>query len=649
MSSRSRADGSVAAALDAWSAIALPELQRSLAHVPEQVHTAQRDSLASRRALADATREFKKQPMEQKVENVRALLKQYQSEIDALTRRAQASESAFLRAWGSPLPLEDNPPAPEASLFNAPDPYPLIEMLVDQAMTLADAEAVKEKYTELQAAYREVERRAAAAATTQSHVAALEEQISSLKRRHEETMAERLAASDRAWEAQLAERARNHEASGAELQRSLARLKEQVTELRAREDELTRRGLASDSTAPSVAPSHTAGEVEIMVSELERVNRRNAELERRNEDLAAESERARSGKDTTELDNVSQRLAGVERENRSLKALLDRWDQDQEEAKARFATLASEAENKRSQLQREIAALRARLEGQKDYGEIKRELLILRSVEFGGLEGQDEKDPVSPVEYARTEADGQDKSTASLERALLHKTRKLQDEVTTLRVQSSDVQRNLSLKTQEVQHLSEELTRVKGLNEKLENDLVSFNGTLPPLGPTGSSQGPAKQDSKSSLPAVPPSTMAQPSLPSRDVASSSSNSLLPIVTSQRDRFRARNTELEAEIQAHSTTIAQLRRDMGSLQQDNVGLYEKLRYLQSYGASGSQGDGFGLNHQVVPPILGSGSVYPPDTSLAQRREERYRQKYEERMDPFQAFRGRVCTCAFLSIS
>ncbi|KAG1849820.1 CASP C terminal-domain-containing protein [Suillus tomentosus] len=60
--------------------------------------------------------------------------------------------------------------------------------------------------------------------------------------------------------------------------------------------------------------------------------------------------------------------------------------------------------------------------------------------------------------------------------------------------------------------------------------------------------------------------------------SSADTSILPIVTSQRDRFRQRNAELEEELRKHYHTILELHTEIKSLQSDNLKLYEKVHYL-----------------------------------------------------------------------
>ncbi|WAR02660.1 CASP-like protein, partial [Mya arenaria] len=60
------------------------------------------------------------------------------------------------------------------------------------------------------------------------------------------------------------------------------------------------------------------------------------------------------------------------------------------------------------------------------------------------------------------------------------------------------------------------------------------------------------------------------------------DSLLPIVQSQRERYRVRAQELEAQTIGQQQQITMLQNEIDKLRSDNVKLYEKVRYLQSAG-------------------------------------------------------------------
>uniref|UniRef100_A0A8C9FQE7 Cut like homeobox 1 n=1 Tax=Pavo cristatus TaxID=9049 RepID=A0A8C9FQE7_PAVCR len=100
------------------------------------------------------------------------------------------------------------------------------------------------------------------------------------------------------------------------------------------------------------------------------------------------------------------------------------------------------------------------------------------------------------------------------------------------------------------------------------------------------------------------------------------DSLLSIISSQRERFRARNQELEGENRMMQHTVHALQSELDNLRADNIKLYEKIKFLQSYPGRGSSRD---------------------DTEL------RYSSQYEERLDPFSSFSRKERQRKYLSLS
>jgi homeobox protein cut-like len=94
-----------------------------------------------------------------------------------------------------------------------------------------------------------------------------------------------------------------------------------------------------------------------------------------------------------------------------------------------------------------------------------------------------------------------------------------------------------------------------------------------------------------------------------------------------------------ELRKHYHTISELRTEVKSLQSDNLKLYEKVRYMQSYREQGSVS-------QLDPLPPSSSSAFNGNRSGnggGGGRDElgKWRARYEEAMNPFEAFRGRVC--------
>jgi homeobox protein cut-like len=75
-------------------------------------------------------------------------------------------------------------------------------------------------------------------------------------------------------------------------------------------------------------------------------------------------------------------------------------------------------------------------------------------------------------------------------------------------------------------------------------------------------------------------------------SSASHSDMLEIVCGQRDRFKIRLSEMEQETDRVQKQLEIARTELNSLRQDNVKLYEKIRYLQSYTSSSSSSSSAG---------------------------------------------------------
>lgn len=102
----------------------------------------------------------------------------------------------------------------------------------------------------------------------------------------------------------------------------------------------------------------------------------------------------------------------------------------------------------------------------------------------------------------------------------------------------------------------------------------------------------------------------------------SSSSLVPILTSQRDRYKQRFEESHRNSLELSAKLSGLQDQLSRLQQDNVSLYEKLKYQESYREGWQQ----------QSSIVNMESSWRNDNVSA-----KYRDKYEESIDPFRHFK------------
>ncbi|WFC95498.1 hypothetical protein MBRA1_002146 [Malassezia brasiliensis] len=542
----------VAPVLASWRELRFAALQAELAALAPQLADAQRHALVSRKSLADRTREFKRQSPESQLEGIRALLKAYQGEIDALTTRAKHAESTILDL--------------ETRLRPAADPFPVLETLASKADAAHDIDALRAELAHA------IEQRD----TIQRKYTAAEARIGELVQRDAAIASDAAARVDEA-RADAERRAADREAS---LHREITALQGHLRELRASHEQVSTQLLSAPSEAPSDAH---AEQVETLMRHLQDANARAAQAERRIAALRAESEQARTEETQLrhqQVEHLQARLAELER------ALAQQRDtQAKHEADAQRASDAQRAQlvQRVETAETDVATLRQALAQRADYDEMKRELDVLKAVEFAGENDE-----------AEDEANGAPSGASSLETHLVRRNRKLQDELATLRASVTDFQRRTAQSDAELDAQRTRIHELEALAKRLETDLLH----------------------------------AAPEAPKEPQAGTSG--LLPIVTSQRDRFRQRNTELEQELRTQLEAMAEQRAEIKRLQADNVSMYEKVRYLQNYGKS-------------APTEM----PYPP--TARGNTESAYRARYEQSINPFEVFRGQEQSRALASLS
>jgi homeobox protein cut-like len=90
---------SPAQVLDAWKNLALATFQRQLDEEGLVVVENQRKSMLSKKQLAESTKNWKKLDNIEQIAEFKTLLKSYQQEIDANTKRCKTAEGYFLNMY----------------------------------------------------------------------------------------------------------------------------------------------------------------------------------------------------------------------------------------------------------------------------------------------------------------------------------------------------------------------------------------------------------------------------------------------------------------------------------------------------------------------------------------------------------------------
>ncbi|ODO05678.1 hypothetical protein I350_04738 [Cryptococcus amylolentus CBS 6273] len=606
------AEQNFSAALATWKEINLSDLQKTLDTTAVELVDNQKENLVGRKKLAEQTREFKKLPDDaEKFSAIKVLLKAYQGEIDSLTRRSKMSETSFLNVY--------------KLLADAPDPYPLLDAAVDQTVKVAEARMMESEMARLKEENAELKKTVGEMSGLEDKRKKAEGKVEQLEAKMDDLIQERVTQKENELNAEYDERMRNYEDREKGLHRQVETVKQQLRDLHTSNESAEAKLLNASQRQEQDVAARLA-ELDMIAADLARANERVATVERRNELLRSEVESVRSGSQQAEkVKSLESQITELELETSRILATLDSAKDAKAQAEKRAKKQAEDAQAVIDAQKGEIEGLKERLKGYADYDEVKRELEIMKYVEFSGADfgddGEDDDEPHLPDPNA-TVANKQ--QVQSLESLLVSKNRRLLEDLTKLRVSWEELSVEHAKADDVIEGLQVDLARQRELVEKLEGDLMMLDGkedrggSGTPVGLAGLDIG-GKTESRSS-----PAPSAQ------------DTSILPIVTSQRDRFRQRNAELEEELRKQFETISDLRAEVKALQTDNLKLYEKVRYIGSYRDTASAGAG--------------SSSYPPSSSrgggllngvLGRRDEEigKYKDKYDESLNPFEAFKGR----------
>lgn len=366
--------------------------------------------------------------------------------------------------------------------------------------------------------------------------------------------------------------------------------------------------------------SAKSDEIEMIMTDLERANQRAEVAQREAEALkeqlssvnkslhhASQTQKPPDTDQTTEESahsNMEVELTAKEREIAQLVEDVQRLQASLTKLRENSATQISQLEQQLNTKNSTLKQLEEKLKVQADYEEIKKELNILKSMEFAQSEGSSAQDASKPLEVL-----------------LLEKNRSMQSENATLRISNSDLSARCSeLQLQFTQAVST-VAEQKDLISKLEHDLSTIQSMSSVQRPDAEGAAVPSME-KIPDPIKEATAVFYGYSANTPIPEGQMDSLLSIISSQRERFRARNQELEAENRMMHHTMRALQSELDNLRADNIKLYEKIKFLQSYAGKGGKSD---------------------DTEL------RYSSQYEERLDPFSSFSKKERQRKYLSLS
>ncbi|GLC41611.1 hypothetical protein PLESTF_000273100 [Pleodorina starrii] len=612
-----------------WREFDLEGIRTKLDEIGLKVAEHQEDSMQSRRKLAEATRDFKKNN-EAVSKTVGPLLKQYQEEIDRLTKRAKHGETAFLDLY--------------QKLYEAPDPAPALAMAFEHASRATDLEAQCKKMATELAEYKaesaQIKNQDLTVRKLEEKVRALEAHVEEKDKELQEVRQRAVAEADAARVAAMQSREAELEAMLGQAQASLLAMQKLYT---GAENQL----FAIQSQSEEERMGRQA-ELELASAELDRAQDRLAALEREKEALVAKLQHddvtapggggggargtaaaaAASIEETLRTELATQRelafrlrneLAAVRAESEEVREMLET------RLEGVKATLAA-TEQHAAALEEELAARPT----QQQLEELRAQLRVLQAIGYNTMDVDGDDDAAAAASAAAAAAaavsgggggnaaasgrGGGLGAAGSLEAMLLSKNRHLEHELTMVKLRVVDVRQEADAALAHAAELETQLAEQVALVRQMEEDLLASRAAEARLAAGTGCMAPGGAAST-------PNVAGLVSAPSGDVDDGDA-SMVRVLCAQRDRFRARVHDLEEELTRLRAELAATKSAAAAAKADNIALVERLRYV----------------HSRTTPVGGDGKAgRGGDVEAGAEVERRYGKIYDEGINPFKEFK------------
>uniref|UniRef100_A0A8P4KN32 Protein CASP n=1 Tax=Dicentrarchus labrax TaxID=13489 RepID=A0A8P4KN32_DICLA len=557
-----------------WKRFDLQQLQKELDATATQLANRQDESEQTRKKLIDLSREFKKNTPEVRKSYIHGRTPTH-SHIDALSKRSKEAENAFLNVY--------------KKIIDVPDPVPVLELAQQLQLKLQRMHDIETENTKLRETLEDYNKEFAEVKNQEVTIKALKEKI----REYEQSLKNQ--AENLAQEKQLQLHNDYAEKERYNFGNSQMTLFPSFTALETTQAELF--DLKTKYDEESTAKYNLHKLIFLFSFQRAEAAQREAESLRERLSLSNQSQQlgspAKADPDTEQAAEVASH-SSLEAELRAKERETAQLVEDVQRLQASLTKLRETTSSQITQLELQLSSktatlkeLEEKLQKQADYEE---ECLCVCD------------------------------SSKPLEVLLLERNRSLQSESAALRIANTELSGRYAELQVEFSSAVRTSTEQKELILKLEHDLSTIQA-MSSL-PRPDADGSEVSDMGSIPEPIKEASAMFTGSPHPELPQGQMDSLLSIISSQRERFRSRNQELEAENRSMQQTMQALQNELDSLRADNIKLYEKIKFLQGY------------------PGRAGGS---DDTVL------RYSSQYEERLDPFASFSRKERQRRYLSLS
>jgi len=585
-----------------WQEFNLTGTQKLLDELATEITTKQDESDISRKQLIDLIRTFKKSNSEETRLVVAPLLKSFQNEIDMLSKRSKSAEKAFFDIY--------------KKFCDIADPVPTLEYCMENMKNLQRLQDLEIENNQLRETMGDYNKEITEYKEKTKNLKDVEEKLERQETNMEETIEKRIKSREDDLNNAFDEKVKNFEEekirNGHKLADSETKLKQLQSLLDESQSELFEMKSRQDDKRNAISD-----EMDLMMTDLDRANQRalTAEKEVINlqekvselKESISKDDQDDEGMHDEEASELRLQLHAKEKEVIQLVEDIQKANRNLQENEVKYERKVTDLERGLTEVEKIKEELQVKLSKQSDYESVKKDLSILKTLEFPSHSSdQDDSRPLEVLILERSKALQSDNSMLRQDKERL--VRELGDTKTDL----SDAQQKVEKQTELISQLEDHVEQLQTISTPYREEAEgrSSSDMLAEALKIDTVEEVFEREASLS-----------PSMGNRSLMSpasyispgDSSSTLLPIVQAQRERFRLRNEELESSSLEQQHQLGILSGQVHDLQQDNVKLYEKIRFLQACGGGNRrQGD-------TVVPV-----------------ETRYQGEYEQKLDPFQSF-------------
>lgn len=572
------------------------ELEKEKSVLDEQglrIAENQENSQKNRRKLAESTRDFKKASSDEKLGLFNSLLKGFQEEVDNLTKRAKFGENAFLNIY--------------QKLYEAPDPYPALASISEQDLKLSELESESRK---MKVELEEFRTEAAHLKNQQATIRRLEERNRQLEQQMEEKVKEIVEMKQRSLAEENQKTLEVLKEREQSLQDQLRQAKESVATIQ-KLHELAQSQLFEVRAQSEEEWAAKQSEVNLLMDEVERAQTRLFSLEREKGVLRSQLQSANEeigdkkgdNSDSTSilessLSTKEKLISELNMELHNIETTLTNEREQHINEIKKLNILLNEKEAALEEMKKELQAKPT----EKLVDDLRKKVKILQAVGYNSIEAEDWEVATSGEEMSKMES------------LLLDKNRKMEHELTQLKIKISEKVTSLETAEGKITELTAKVDEQQKLIQKLEDDIL---------------KGYSSKDRKGNLfddwdHSEVGGVELYENADQKHLLDQDQSSMLKVICNQRDRFRARLRETEEEVRQLKEKIGVLAAELEKTKADNVKLYGKIRYVQDY------------NLEKVVSRGSKKHAEDLESGFASDVESKYKKIYEDDINPFAAF-------------